>query len=330
MISRTPRTRPTLAGRLSRLMESRGKEVPQEATPMSLPMDGTIARLGGDVEPLSVVLGRARSVARAPRSMEYMHVSDLIGKCVRKIALVERSQTALAPQSLSYTDALTFAQGEAIHTVIKQRAAIASPSEVWGKWSCLCGTKITKEPCLLSQAPKENCPACRTPVDRYREAEIRDKEYMITGSPDLILYAPRLRALHVTELKSISHEAWKELLRPQPDHILQTVFYWHLLHRKGYRLTDRVSILYATKGWMFSGSPFKEFTVSPQENVHRLEPLIADALAIKEARKGGNLPVRTCVSLQVPDAKKCEVCNICFGASSANVVKVSVKSASRR
>lgn len=330
MIRRAPKTRPTLTGRLSRLMVSRGQDVPQESVKVDIVMDGSVAPVSDEAEPLSIVLGRARSVARAPRSMEYMHVSDLIGKCIRKIALVERSEAVLAPQSLNYNDALTFAQGEAIHTVIKQRAAGGSPSEVWGRWSCLCGTKATKLPCLLSQAPKDTCSACRTPVDRYREIEVKDKEYMITGSPDLILYAPRLKALHVTELKSISHDAWKELLRPQPDHILQTVFYWHLMHRQGYRLTDKVSILYATKGWMFSGSPFKEFMVNPQDHVHRLKPLIDDALAIKEARKGGNLPVRTCASPQSPDAKKCEMCSLCFGATSANVVKVSVKSASRR
>jgi hypothetical protein len=215
---------------------------------------------------------------------------------------------------LRLTDLLTFAQGDAIHDVLKANAVRAGSNAVWGGWSCKCKTTKTPEPCLHSEVDKDRrCPACKGAIDVYQEVPIRNEEHEIVGNPDLILYLQGPDALHITELKSISHDAWKELARAQPDHVIQVLFYWFLMQEAGYRLTNRVSIMYATKGWQFSGSPTKEFVIDAQSQIHRLQPYLQDALAVKESRAGGQLPPRTCANENTPDAKKCEVCRSCFG-----------------
>ena len=92
-----------------------------------------------------------------------------------------------------------------------------------------------------------------------------------------------------------------------------------LLKRAGYRITDRVSIIYFTKGWMFGNKAnYKEFQIAPEDHLHRLEDMIADAKAYKAhrlaraAKKPTTLPVRTCASPEGKPAKGCIACDVCF------------------
>ena len=167
MISRRPRA--GLAGRLSQLTSLREGQGVSRTKTVGVVRDGSIVALKKGVEPLITVLDKARTEGRPPRSTEYMHVSDLIGKCTRKLALVERVGMQAQSQSLNYFDALTFAQGDAIHDVIRNRASLAAPDQVWGNWQCRCGTKTTRQPCLRSEVDQSLCTACKTPMDRYKE-----------------------------------------------------------------------------------------------------------------------------------------------------------------
>lgn len=253
-------------------------------------------------------------LGRAARQTEYLHVSDLVGKCLRKIAITETLGLPPKAQGLSLTDSLTYGQGEIIHDVMKARIA-AGGALLWGNWQCRCGTTKTSSPCLPREEPRislGSCPACGGVPDVYVEVPMRDEELKIVGTPDILTYLPELTALHITELKSMSHDMWKELVRPVPDHVIQVVFYWFLMQRLGYRLTNRISIVYVTKGWMFSGNPWKEFTLDAQVEIPRLAPYLEDARAIQVSRAGGSLPVRTCANERAPVAKKCEVCKTCF------------------
>lgn len=278
--------------------------------------------------PLTDILEKARYEPRQPRTGDYLHVSDLLSKCVRKIAIYQRHEMPPAKQSLSLTDSLTFAQGDAIHDVIKSRVAQGGSRMAWGTWGCRCGTTKTLKPGLLSEVDQEvKCNACKGPRNVYEEVPMRDKELMIVGTPDLILYLPSYDAYYVTELKSIAHDRWKDLVRPDPDHVLQTLFYWFLMNRKGYRLSSRVSVLYATKGWMFTGAPYKEFTFDAPASLGRLTPYLEDARAVKSAREGGALPIRSCATEQAPEAKKCDVCKICFKGSEEASTKVDLRGA---
>lgn len=313
----------SLSSRLGDVLQRRrgGKIVGQAVTLAGVMEGGTVA-LPKDALPLSDLLRKARSLTRPARGTEYLHVSDIVSKCLRRIALMDMLEIPAKGQSLSLTDSLTFAQGDAIHNVIRQRTAQGNPRMVWGLWECKCGTTRTAKPGLLSEVEEgRTCPACKGPLDVYGEVPMFDDEYRIVGNPDLVLYLPDLGALHVTELKSIAHDRWVELARPSPDHVIQVLFYWHLMQRKGYRMTDTVSILYVTKGWMFSGEPYKEFTFNAADMVKRLDPYIEDAMKVKASREGGALPPRICATESAPIAKKCDVCKSCFGVNGNDAPK---------
>ena len=290
---------------------------------------------------LSSILRSARNAVRKPRLGHNIHVSDLISKCVRKKVIVETHKVTMPVTRLSLMDALTFKVGDTIHDVIKERAVAGGPSLVWGKWRCACGSVHVKEPCTYAEVDQSViCDNCETGTDVYEEAEFIDPELHIVGHPDLILFMANLAAFYVTELKSISHDQFKELVRPKPEHLIQVLFYWYLMRRCGYDVVDSVSVLYVTKGYVFKGLPYKEFLFTPSKELKRLDPYLDDARAILRSRETGELPPRvTCVSAAAPEARSCEVCKICFGDTSAPAPVVvsfseatgsSTKKASRR
>jgi hypothetical protein len=266
--------------------------------------------------PLTEILDKASYDMRPARPGPHLHVSDLLHKCIRKKALEERYDAVPAQQRLTMSDMLTFAMGDAVHDTLKARARIGRPDVVWGVWSCKCEYLKHEDPCTYAEIDQEEkCPHCKSLVDQYHEVSMTDDEYGVVGNPDLILYFARKDALHVTELKSMAHKGWEELVRPVPEHVIQVVFYWHLMHRKGYRLTDKVSILYCTKQWQFGNkTSFKEFLIDPVASLDRLDQYIEDAKAYKAAREGGELPLRTfCSHEAAKGAKSCGVMQLCFG-----------------
>lgn len=203
---------------------------------------------------------------------------------------------------------------------------------MWGRWKCKCGLTTSSIPSLFREIPEDRvCTFCQEPLSIYEEVPMPDTELGIVGTPDLIIYRPAHKALHLSELKSISHEQWKELSRPKPDHVLQVMFYWHLMQRRKYRVTSHPSVLYATRGWMFTGDPFKEFPVDAAKEMPRLEPYLLDAAALQASRAGGPLPPRvTCADRMSPDAKKCEVCDACFSKTEIKPVQVKFHRPHRR
>lgn len=263
-----------------------------------------------------------RNQRRPFRGGDYLHVSDLIGKCIRAKSLVAEYELEQLHQSLTLSDIMTFAQGDAIHDAAKALARDGSPHLVWGKWSCKCEYLFHEEPCLYSEIDQEEeCPHCHGKVDRYHEVSVFDEEYGVVGNPDLVFYIPRSQAFHVNEIKSISHDQWKDLARPKPEHVMQVVWYWHLMHRQGKRMTDRCSIVYFTKGWLFGNQVnYKEFVIEPEPWIRRLADQIEDAKAYKAHRlalAAGEetlppLPVRTCTSKESKEAKGCVACDLCF------------------
>lgn len=257
---------------------------------------------------------------RALRGGDYLHVSDLISRCVRARAIVAEYDLDPPRQTLSLSDVMTFAMGDAIHDAAKALARDGAPHMIWGKWSCKCKFLKHDEPCLYSEIDQEEeCPHCLSKVDNYHEVSFFDDEYGVVGNPDLIFYIARTSAFHVNEIKSISHDQWKDLARPKPEHVMQVVWYWMLMHRQGKRMTDRCSIIYYTKGWLFGSQiNYKEFIIKPEDEIRRLADQIEDAKAYKAHRESldtddvAPLPVRTCSSPETKDAKACVACGICF------------------
>lgn len=291
------------------------------AAAAAVPTDTMIVRLPGDLDPFTQALERAPGHIQPTRPGEYLHVSDLLSKCVRRRALNAMLGVQAPSKRLTLSDLMTFAQGDAIHDVLKDRARQGGPQQVWGKWSCKCKALYHEEPCTYGEIDQDEvCPHCESRVEYYHEVSMRDEEHWIVGNPDMLQYLANLDAFHITELKSIAASQFEELVRPKPEHVLQVLFYWWLMRRLGYRLTNRCTIFYASKGWMFgSKQPYKSFLIDVEHQLHRLDDMIEDARAHKASilavRQGSvpALPARTvCSSPSSKDAKSCEVCDTCF------------------
>lgn len=291
-----------VAGRIRR------ERKPQE-TPAS-----RIVTLGQVDGVMNTMLRGMRPVVDAFRGGDNLHVSDVLKKCLRQIALVKSMDARPAGRKLRDSEVITFRQGDAIHDFVKQRFVDNHSSSVFGKWACVCGKKVTS-PMLHSQVhDKHTCEVCGVVPYRYVEVPIIDKEYGLVGNPDLLLYLSQYSAYHVTEIKSMNKDQFEELLRPVPDHILQVTFYWHLMKRAGRRLTDRPSILYVNKAWSFK-NPYKEFLVDAVAAEKRLRPYIEDLMQLNAyvgGEDGAELPPRTCPKVDSPAAKDCPVRVRCF------------------
>lgn len=276
-------------------------------------MDGRIVDLFDHEDtPAMDMLRKAPHPPQDFRGGEYIHVSDLINKCVRKIALSEEAGLPMPVRSLSHSSGLTFAQGDAIHDYVKQRFAERYADSLYGRWSCLCG-KTVSEDCVRTETEGETCESCGTDLYRYQELVLRHPALKIVGSPDVTLYMRRKACLHPVEIKSINHEEWKTLPRAKPDHVLQVLFYWFLLRELGYSVSDTVSVLYVTKGFVFKGLPYREFVIDAQENLHLIDDYREDAKNLVQYRSKGILPPRSlCSNQHSTEAKACHVVGECF------------------
>ena len=240
----------------------------------------------------------------------YIHVSDLIYKCPRKVILAHLHTIALVEDPIFASLGITFAQGEAIHDFVRNIIGKHHPEQLYARWKCKCGASQFVG--VLSRALKKPlCDKCDTMLDQHNELAITNDRINVVGSPDMLLL--RRNAFYVNEIKSIAARYWDELERPNPQHIIQVLFYWYLLRESGKTLHDHVSILYACKDFR-PRTPYKEFTLNAADAMERLEPYIAEALVIKDGiHNDGDMPDRTvCATEDSAEAKKCEVCSLCF------------------
>lgn len=314
---RIPRRSPAPVA-VRRLDTTDAPAVPQIA--INIPR-GAVVESPTDQDLVVDILRATPRLRRGMRRDGYLHVSDLIGKgkCVRKMALSDKLGVPLRPKRLNTFDRVVFAIGDAIHDTIKMIATEGAPHRVWGKWKCSCGHLFHDEPCLQSEIdPEDVCELCHTGCVHYQEVSIFNEQYKIVGNPDLLLFIEELAAFHVVELKSMAHDAWEKLARPLPEHVLQVVFYWFLLIMSGRKVTDRLSLVYITKGYQFRGEAHKEFMIDPRREVQRLLPFLDDALRYKMSADHNVFPIRKqCSGEYTTDAKKCEVCTPCFNIAEA-------------
>lgn len=247
------------------------------------------------------------------REGTHVHVSDIISKCARKIALIRRLGLRHQPRQLLDGHAITFAQGHAIHDFIKKRFVDGHPDKVWAKWECPCGATMT-EPMVYAELSREHaCPTCKKIPRKYHEVGLADDDLEVVGSPDLILYLKDYPLYYPIEIKSMTAKQWEELERPVPDHVIQALFYWKLMRERNFPLPDQLSILYVKKEYTFK-LPYKEFIIHPQQQTKRLDSFVEDLEVIAAARNPKNpLPPRvTCGTMESPEAKQCSVCVTCF------------------
>ncbi len=263
-------------------------------------------------EVVTKLLRKVPGMVNVFRDATYLHVSTLLGSCVRKIALSHKYNISMPSELISDSLGITFAQGRVIDTYLKDLVSKGYPAMAFGVWSCLCGATKT-EPIVKRDIPPISCQKCSMVPSVYTEMLLVDDEHMVTGSPDIVLYFEAEGFYYPVEVKSMAHERWKELVRPLPDHVLQVTFYWHFLRTNGYNVPSQVSIVYVSKGFNFK-TPYKEFEVYPADEVYRLAPYLLEAKALKESRSGtGPLPIRVvCSSEDCASAKECHVSSLCF------------------
>lgn len=262
------------------------------------------------MERSDLLLGRLgnKPLSRGFREGDYLHVSDLLYKCMRMIALSYSTETKLIGEPLWDNMQLTFAIGRAVESFVVGKAIAASPGIVYGDWHCVC-EKTRFVGVKLDAVEQDNCNHCKQPLDNYGEVVLKNDEIMVSGSADLTFLLDG--AFYFNEIKSIKKEDWEALVRPVPVHILQIVFYWWLARELKMPLHQQVSVLYASKAHTYR-SPLKEFTLNPEEHLHRLDDFIDDAKALLASRRGGPLPCRDCPTAKSPQAKKCEMSTTCF------------------
>lgn len=299
--TRAPDERPTSRA-VSALSRRTGRR-PQRTDPV-------VQYFGEDDDtPVIQLLKGIRPTTQNFRGGEHVHVSDVIGKCIRKIALMRRMKVRHAAETIMDGQGITFAIGEALHDFVKAKFIKGHPDKVWADWKCSCG-ETTYRGTYAKRSPTV-CPKCETAVDRHNEVPFINPDFMLKGNPDLLLWMDEYGAFYIIEIKSMAAKMWTELERPVPDHTVQIALYWTILKRLGIPVVDRVSILYANKEFSFK-FPYKEYMIDPQ--AVDLSPYIEDLEALKAADDGGPLPARVvCGTESAPEAKKCPVCVTCFG-----------------
>jgi hypothetical protein len=269
---------------------------------------GEVIKYDLSESPLIDALKRSPRIYSHHRNDGYVHVSDVLSKCLRQLALYRQMKMTPPATQLNDGVAITYAQGDAIHDFLKRRFILGHKENIFGDWSCVCG-ETTVEKVTMRAAERHRCEECHGHVNQYKECRLKNDEYMLSGSPDISL---RYSAILVGEFKSMASKLFDELIRPVPDHVLQATFYWKLYKECGFSVYPYVSVLYVKKDWTMK-LPYKEFLVDATSNEKRLDAYFEDLREFKSATEKGELPPRVvCPTDRAPQAKQCPVCVACF------------------
>lgn len=260
--------------------------------------------------PALLLLKAAAPTTQRFRKGTHLHVSDVVKKCVRKMALMQRMNMTHPAETIYDGQGVTFAIGEALHDFVKGRFIAAHPDKVWAEWSCPCDA--TREVAIFNRRKVQTCPVCKCAVNKHNEVAFEHTDYPLVGNPDLVLWLEEYGAFLVVEIKSINAANYKELVRAEPDHKVQVCWYWDLLKVNKMPVLDKVSVLYVNKEFSFK-LPYTEFLIDPKDE-SILESYREDLNDYMIATDGGPLPPRVfCGSSTSPHAKKCPVAVTCFG-----------------
>ncbi len=247
--------------------------------------------------------------ARAHRRGSF-HVSDICTKCPRELSLIYHFDQYHVSELLWPVSGVTFAIGDAIHDLVRERFQVSSPDKFYGRWTCACGSTVKQG--VLSEV-KDICPTCGVETENYLEMVYTDEEHNITAAIDMIKVdnVEDRDVYTVGEIKSCAASIFDQLEannRPEPDHVLQASFYHRMLLIHGYTVSDRISIIYVCKENRF-GRAYKEYRVEP--NYTQVE---VELNAVKEILHGGRIPPKApnCTEFGQGDTKRCGCAAMCF------------------
>lgn len=287
--------------------------------PVRLGADGVIhrrrRRRTGVDEPPPISRPIGRFVRNAPvqkpfRAEAYTHISDLVHTCMRKVALASELKAPIPTEPNWSSMQLTHAMGSACAEWVTEQV-LAQTDNVYGSWACRCGDTVIGPVTRREALEHEECENCGYRVDRYREFQLRDDDYMLVGNCDLAFLESGW--LILTELKSISKNQFDNLEDAKSDHKIQLYLYCFLAQRAGYKVHHQPSVFYTCRDWMW-GDPFKEFNLDLSIMERRLRPYLEEARQIKEWKHDhGPVPERIhCNTIDSTRARECALCAECF------------------
>jgi hypothetical protein len=255
------------------------------------------SRLMGDIE---------RHLMARPagdRSTTVLHPSEIIKKdyCRRAGYYLLSGRTKIAENPNLRLQSI-FDEGHAIHA--KWQRWFQEMGVLYGRFTC-----TACEFSLFDLGPVI-CPACGKPTMEYREVTLVDESLRIAGHTDGWIKGIGNDTL--IEIKSIGPgtirseapnlfmdadanfmEAWKNVRRPFPTHILQGQVYLELLQRMGHDVNEIVFI-YELK----ADQDYKEFSIKRDfelvRHVFDNAKLVVDAVEAGVAPDCNNSPGGTC------------------------------------
>ncbi len=187
--------------------------------------------------PVVIPLLEDTSVPTMHRGYEWIHVSDILYKCSRRVALHRYVSHSMPGGNLSEGQRITFGIGDKIHDMVKESIARSDPSRAFGTWKCHCG-KESHTGVLTDALSKAPCVLCHTELTHYHEINITDESRSLVGGIDFLLYDNI--AFYLVEIKSIkrsgtsSFEEVQATRRPLPMHSAQALIYWNMLYNAGW------------------------------------------------------------------------------------------------
>lgn len=202
--------------------------------------------------------------------------------------------------------------------------------EAIGQWKCRVCKYVHP---LFGHCPDPApCPKCGYKFHwEYIEPEFIDPFTDVQGHIDLLVKFPAKPKLHLTELKTMAPDEFKNLVAPLSEHRMRTSLYLQLTARSTWEHSDRVdtteaSILYISKGYGCKDdtlkpagikdmpmSPYKEFIIKRDDSLTVKHMAKAKVLKLwREDKNTQAMPAGICQNLMTPRAKACSSCQACY------------------
>ena len=249
------------------------------------------------------------------RHHEKLHVSDVVYKCNRYLALIRRLGLNPFPGRLWDTQDVTFTIGNAVHDLIIGRLQGTRPDNLWGRWKCSCGNEAFIG--IYTEAKEHSCSSCKQPTVNYNEISVISELHQVIGNVDLLMkFGDHFR---VNELKSINKKGFEEVKaanRAKPEHIIQVGMYWYLLRDLGYSLQDKLSIFYVQKDYK-PGVVMHEIVLDAHEIERAVYAYLNPTALLASNDLRVPLPSRAndCSSFAATKTKECHLAGTCFSLS---------------
>lgn len=258
---------------------------------------------------LRPILSEKNTTPEVFRHGDYLHVSDLLKECVRKVALADLLKKRILKDPLHLNIELVFEQGHAVENFLVNQLTRRSPSKIWSRWTCRCRL-IEVRGTYEEARDHAHCIKCGSPAKYHNEVSYQDDEYLLSGSVDI--HYVEDGAFIPLESKSDNANKWMERHKAEPDHVLQVLNYWRMMRNKGLPMHDKAVVAYTGKD-VYRTYPVKEYPQHASKSMKRLEPLLEEAAQWAEFKKRGTLPTRTCCDTpNHPKARKCPFVVECF------------------